>query len=230
MKLYSLGALELFESLYDIDEVSMTIYQPRRENVSTWTIGIEDLKIWANEVLKPKAEIAFAGEGDFIPGEWCKFCKASVKCRARAEANLKLATEEFALPPMLTDEEIEEILASLDDISKWANELMAYATETAINSGKQWRGFKIVEGRSVRKYSDEDAVAKAAKAAGYTDIYKQSLITLTEMEKLLGKQQFTELLGGLITKPPGKPTLVPNTDKRQAMDISNVNDDFKEEN
>ncbi len=228
MKLYALGALELFGNLYDIEEVSMTIYQPRRENVSTWTISIAALKEWAEQVLKPRAILAYNGKGDYCPGEWCQFCKAAVKCRARAEAKLNLAKYEFALPPLLTDDEIEEILSKLDDLAKWASDIMAYATDSAINHGKQWTGFKVVEGRSVRKYTDDTAVAEAAKAAGYMDIYKQSLITLTEMERLMGKEQFAEVLGGLIQKPPGKLTLVPDSDKRQAIEISNVHNDFKE--
>lgn len=229
MKLYALGALELFGNLYDIDEVSMTIYQPRRENVSTWTISVVDLKEWAEQILKPRAILAYNGKGDYCPGEWCQFCKAAVKCRARAEAKLNLAKYEFALPPLLTDDEIEEILSKLDDLAKWASDIMAYATDSAINHGKQWTGFKVVEGRSVRKYTDDAAVAEAAKAAGYMDIYKQSLITLTEMERLMGKEQFAEVLGGLIQKPPGKLTLVSNSDKRQAIEISNVHNDFKED-
>lgn len=228
MKLYALGALELFDSLYDIDEVSMTIYQPRRENVSTWTISVEALQDWAETVLKPKAVLAHEGKGEFCTGEWCTFCKAAVKCRARAEEKLRLAHKEFALPPVLTDDEIEEILSTLDDLTKWAGDLMAYASNAAINHGKQWNGFKLVEGRSVRKYTDEAVVADAAKNAGYRDIYKQSLISLTEMEKLMGKQQFQDILGGYIQKPQGKPTLVPVSDKRSAIHISNVNDDFKE--
>ena len=229
MKLYALGALELFGNLYDIDEVSMTIYQPRRENVSTWTISVADLKVWAEQVLKPRAILAYNGKGDYCPGEWCQFCKAAVKCRARAEAKLNLAKYEFALPPLLTDDEIEEILSKLDDLAKWASNIMAYSTDAAINHGKHWTGFKVVEGRSVRKYTDDAAVAETAKTAGYTDIYKQSLITLTEMERLMGKEQFEEVLGGLIQKPPGKLTLVPDSDKRQAIEMSNVHNDFKED-
>jgi hypothetical protein len=228
MKLYALGALEIYDSLYDIKEVSMTIFQPRRENISTWTIPIQELKHWAENELKPKAQMAINGEGEYIPGEWCCFCKASVKCRARAEEKLKLAQSEFKLPPLLTDMEIEEILHKLPDLTKWANEILAYATDAAINHGKEWRGFKIVEGRSIRKYKDEDAVVKAAKANGYKDIYHQSLITITEMQKLMGKKQFEEILGDLIYKPPGKPTLVPISDKRAAMNISNAKNEFNE--
>lgn len=229
MKCYALGALAIYDSLYDIKEVSMSIFQPRRENVSTWTIPVDELTTWANEVLKPKAEMAMKGEGEYYPGEWCTFCRASVRCRARADEKLKLARDEFKLPPLLTDEEIEEILVVLPDLSKWANEVMAYATDAAVNHGKQWEGFKLVEGRSIRKYVNEDEVAQAAKDAGYKDIYRQSLIPLTEMQKLMGKQQFEDILGGLIIKPQGKPTLVPNSDKRKAIETTNAKKEFKTE-
>jgi len=228
MKLYALGALEIYDSLYDIEEVSMTIFQPRRENVSTWTIRVEDLKDWAEKELKPKAKKAYDGEGEYLPGEWCTFCRAAVKCRARAEEKLKLAQSEFKLPPLLTDSEIEEVLSKLSDLTKWANEIIAYATDAAVNHGKEWHGFKVVEGRSVRKYKDEDAVAEVAKANGYKDIFRQSLITLTEMERLMGKSKFEKILGDLIYKPPGKPTLVPLSDKRPAMNVSNAKNEFNE--
>lgn len=228
MKLYVLGALEIYDSLYDIEEVSMTIFQPRRENVSTWTIRVEDLKAWAEKELKPKAKKAYDGEGEYLPGEWCTFCRAAVKCRARAEEKLKLAQSEFKLPPLLTDSEIEEVLSKLSDLTKWANEIIAYATDAAVNHGKEWHGFKVVEGRSVRKFKDEDAVAEVAKANGYKDIFRQSLITLTEMERLMGKSKFEKILGDLIYKPPGKPTLVPLSDKRPAMNVSNAKNEFNE--
>lgn len=228
MKLYALGALDLFDGIYDIEMVSMTIYQPRRENVSTSTVSKESLYQWAEEVLKPKAELAFAGDGIYCPGEWCQFCRAAVKCRARAEAKMKLARFEFALPPLLTDEEITDILSSISDLTSWANEIIAYATDAAVNHGKKWPGFKVVEGRSNRKYKDEEAVAEAAKNAGYRDIYKQSLITITEMEKLMGKSKFNEILGELVMKPPGKPTLVPVSDKRPEMNTSSAKNDFME--
>jgi hypothetical protein len=228
MKLYALGALAVYDALYDIREVSMTIFQPRRENVSTWTVSVEDLKAWAENELKPRAKAAYDGEGEYLPGEWCTFCRAAVRCRARAEEKLKLAQTEFRMPPLLTDAEIEEILAVLPDLTKWANEITAYALDAALNRGKEWNGFKVVEGRSVRKYRDEAAVAEAAKEAGYKDIYRQSLIPLTEMQRLMGKDRFEEILGGLITKAPGRPTLVPISDKRPAMNVSNAINDFNE--
>lgn len=228
MMLYALGALRLFDSLYDVAEVSMSIFQPRRENVSTWTISVDDLLDWAENTLKPKAELAFKGEGEYTPGSWCQFCKAAVKCRARAEAKLQLARYEFAMPPLLSDEEIEDILLKLDDLTKWANEITAYAQDAAVNHGKVWRGFKLVESRTNRRYTDEEAVAQAANAAGYHDIYKKSLIPITEMERLMGKKTFAEVLGSLVEKPKGKPTLVPASDKRPAISITGANQDFTE--
>ena len=226
---YSIGALNLFDSLYDIKEVTMHIFQPRRENVQNWTIPVDELKAWAEEELKPKAQMALNGEGEYHPGEWCQFCKAAVRCRARAEEKLRLARQEFKMPPLLADSEIEEVLTILPDLTKWADGILAYATDAAVNHGKEWNGFKVVEGRSVRKYKDEELVAQAAKDHGYTDIYRQSLITMTEMQKLMGKKQFDQILGDLIVKPQGKPNLVPVTDKRPAMNVTNANNEFKQE-
>jgi len=229
MKLYALGALDLFDGIYDISTVSMTIYQPRRENISTSIVFKESLYQWAEEILKPTAQLAFDGDGEYCCGDWCQFCRAAVKCRARADEKLNLTRFEFALPPVLTDEDIEEILTLLDDLTSWASDIKAYALEAAVSHGKEWLGFKLVEGRSNRRYANEDAVAEVAKAAGYRDIYRQSLITLTEMERLMGKVKFQEIIGSLIEKPPGKPTLVPLSDKRQAINTS-AKHDFKEEN
>ena len=229
MKCYALGALAIFDCLYDIEEISMTIFQPRRENVCTWTTTVQELKSWAENELKPRAEKASKGEGEFHPGEWCTFCRAAVKCRARAEEKLRLAQEEFKLPPLLSDEEIEDVLSVIPDLTKWANDIMAYATESAILHGKKWNGFKVVEGRSVRKYKDEEAVAQAAKASGYKDIYRHSLITLTEMQRLMGKSKFEKVLGDLIYKPPGKLTLVPETDKREAVNTEEAKNEFNME-
>ncbi len=228
MMLYALGALRLFDSLYDITEVSMSIYQPRRENVSTWTISVDELNAWAENTLKPKAELAHKGEGEYLPGSWCQFCKAAVKCRARAEEKLQLARFEFAPPPLLSDEEIEDILTKLDDLTKWASEIQAYAQDAAVNHGKAWKGFKLVATRTNRKYTDEEAVIQAAKDAGYTDIFKKSLIPITEMEKLMGKKNFTSILGSLVEKPQGRPTLVPETDKRPALKKTGAGEEFTE--
>ena len=227
MMLYALAALNQYEEQYQIKKVKLTIFQPRRDNVSTWETTVAKLKKWATKDLVPKAQKAFRGEGEYCPGEWCIFCKAAVKCRARADDKLRLAQSEFKMPPLLTDAEIESVLAKLPDIKKWADEIQEYALAKAL-AGKEWTGFKLVEGRSVRKFTDERAVVKAANEAGYHDIYKQSLISITEMEKLMGKAEFSKVLGALVTKPQGKPTLVPDTDKRQAISVSNPKSEFSE--
>lgn len=226
MKCYALGALELFDDIYDIDNVSMTIYQPRRENISTFEIAKDKLYKWADEVLKPTADLAFAGEGNFLCGEWCGFCKAKHKCHARAEANLMLAQYDFKLPPLLEDTEIETILSRVDELVAWVSDIKEYALQQAI-SGKKWNDWKLVEGRANRKYSNEEAVIQAVTNAGFNP-YEKKLLGITAMQKLLGKTRFDELLAGYIEKPQGKPTLVPESDKRPAM--NNAKSDFMEEN
>lgn len=225
LKLYALGALEIFDGIYDIDTVSMTIYQPRRDNVSTYTVFKESLCQWAEDVLKPAAELAYAGGGEYHCGEWCQFCEAKYECRKRAEANMELAKYDFKLPPLLEDDEIESILGKIDGLVAWASDIKDYALRAALG-GKRWQGWKLVEGRSNRRYISEDVVAQTVQKAGY-DPYEHKLMGITAMEKALGKAKFAELLGGLVEKPQGKPTLVPESDKRPAMNTANL--DFMEE-
>jgi hypothetical protein len=224
MQCYALGALELFDGIYEIETVGMTIYQPRRDNVSTWEISKDALYRWANEVLKPTAELAFAGDGNYLCGEWCGFCKAKADCRARAEANLALAQYEFKLPPLLTDEDIEDILSKADELVSWASDIREYALRQAV-SGKKWTGWKLVEGRSNRKYVNETVVADVVERAGF-DPYERRVLGVTAMQKLLGKSRFDELLSPYIEKPQGRPTLVPESDKRPAMSTAEA--DFNE--
>ena len=195
-------------------------------NVSTFTIPKDELYEWADQVLAPTAELSFNGDGEYHCGEWCQFCKAKADCRERANANMELAKFEFRQPPLLTDEEVEEILGRIDELIAWASDIKDYALQAAI-SGKQWSGYKLIEGRSNRKYTDENAVIAAVTAAGY-DPYEHKILGVTAMTALLGKKQFNDILGGLITKPQGKPTLVPGSDKRPAM--TTIIDDFKEDN
>ena len=226
MQCYALGALELFDGIYDIDSVRMTIYQPRRDNVSTYGLSKAELYKWADKVLKPTADLAFAGDGNFLCGEWCGFCKAKHDCRARADANMELARYDFTLPPLLTDEEVEKILTRVDDLVAWASDIKDYALQQAI-SGKEWHGYKLVEGRSNRKYTNDALVAAAVERIGI-DPYERKLLGVTAMQKLLGKSRFDEILAAYIEKPQGKPTLVPESDKRPA--INTAKNDFMEEN
>ena len=225
MKLYALGALEIVDYLYDIEEVQMTIFQPRKGNVSVFQISREALMEWAEGELTRQAQLAFEGKGEFSCGEWCRFCKAKAECRERANANLALAQLEFQLPALLDDEEIAEILGKLDALVSWATDVKEYALQQAV-SGKAWTGWKLVEGRSNRRYTNENAVIAAVLQAGY-DPYEKKVLGITAMQKALGKARFEELLSPFIEKPQGKPTLVPESDKRPAMNTAK--NDFMEE-
>ena len=224
MMCYALGALEAFDDLYDVNTIEMTIFQPRRDNVSTWSISKEELLTWAEEVLKPTAALAYEGKGEFKAGDHCQFCKVKATCRKRAETNLELAKYDFEMPATLDDIEIAAILPRIDQLISWGNDIKDYALSQA-QAGTHYEGFKIVEGRSNRKYTDEDAVASKVTDAGY-DPYEKKLLGITAMSSLLGKKKFEELLGDLVYKPPGKPALVPESDKRPAMNTAA--DDFKD--
>ena len=221
---YALGAWSAFSFLYDIKSIRMTIFQPRRDNISTYEISTGELLAWAEEVLKPTAALAYNGEGKYAAGEHCQFCHAKATCRKRAEYNLELAKYDFEMPVNLEEIEIAAILPRIDELTAWANDIKEYALQQAL-SGTSYPGFKVVEGRSVRKYVSDAAVAEAVTAAGY-DPYEQKVLGITAMTQLLGKKKFEEILGSLITKPAGKPVLVSESDKRPAMNTAY--EDFKE--
>ena len=228
LMIYGLGVLRMAEALYDIETVRLTIFQPRLNNSSTWDVSPEYLKRWGEEVLRPAGAKALIGAGEFAAGRWCRFCKARNQCRARAEHFLEMAKLDFRQPALLTDEEVSEVIARADELSKWAADVYAYAQDQAITHGKHWPGYKVVEGRSARRYTSEEDVAQAATAAGYTDIYKKSLLGITEMERLMGREQFNAILGRLVYKPQGKLTLVPDSDRREAVSFDTAQDDFQE--
>ncbi len=223
MRMYALGALHLFVSLYDIQTVRMIIFQPRRDNISTAEVTKEELLRWAEEVLIPAAALAANGDGDYKARKHCQFCRIKATCRKRAEFNLQMAQYDFAVPDTLADDEISMILDRADTFIGWGNDVKSYALEQAIG-GKSYPGFKVVEGRSNRRYTNPDAVAAAVTNAGY-DPFEKKLMGVTAMTKLLGTKKFNTLLGSLIEKPQGKPTLVPESDKRPAWTIN----DFQEE-
>lgn len=225
LKCYALGALDTFGDLYAIKHIRLSIYQPRRAHVDTFELSTEELLKWADEVLAPTARLAYEGGGEFNAGEHCRFCRIKATCRKRAAYSLELAKYEFAEAPSLSSEEIGVILPQIETLISWAEDIKAYALEQAL-AGMHYPGFKLVEGRAVRKFSDEEQVIRAVCEAGF-DPFEKKLLGITAMQKLLGKARFDELLSGLIEKPNGKPALVPESDKRPA--ISSATLDFKEE-
>ena len=225
LKCYALGAYLAFAPLYDIDDITLVIYQPRISNYSRFSLIPASLLSWAENTLRPAAEMALHGEGDYACGAWCRFCKAKAVCRKRAEENLALARYDFARPDTLEDDEIDIILGQLDGLTKWAEDIKKYALQRALR-GYAWENWKAVEGRSARKYTDENAVAGAAIAAGI-DPYEKHLLSVAALEKAVGKKRFSELFGEYVKKDPGSPTLVSRADTRP--EINPIND-FTEEN
>jgi hypothetical protein len=230
LRLYGIGALAAFDMIYDVSTVKTTIIQPRLEMTTSEELSVEDLKTWAENEVRPRAALAMAGEGNFVVGDHCKFCKAKAICRARVDYNLELTKMEFSLPDLLQDEEIGEVLRKAEQLANWVTDITEYALAEAIN-GKKWDGWKLVEGRSNRKYADDIKVADKLKGAGYDEavLFEKKLYGITAMEKLIGKKKFTELLDSLIEKPQGKPTLVDAKDKRpEISSTQSAKDDFTE--
>lgn len=224
MKLYSLGALRAFDFMYDIQTVRMTIYQPRLDSITNFEMSTVALRQWAEQVLKPKAKLAFAGKGDFVPGTHCQFCKAKAVCKANADYNLEIAKYDFKDSAELTDAEVADILSRSKLITGWLTAVSDHALNEAVNKGKHWPGYKLVEGRSNRIYSNEEAVAEKLIANGIEeeDIYTKKLLGITAMEKEITKPKFAALLSDLIIKPDGKPTLVPEEDKRAEINSTDA--------
>lgn len=221
LRLYGLGAAALFGDLYDIKRVRMTIIQPRLDHVSTEELSLADLMEWADLVVKPAARLALGKNAPTACGDWCRWCPAKAICRKRAEANLELARYEFQKPPLLQPDEIGEILREAEELQKWAADVQAYALDQALQ-GEHFDGWKLVEGRSVRKYADDLKVAEKLQAAGYDEalLYERKLLGLTAMERLVGKKKLAATLGDLIVKPAGKPVLVPLSDKREEINTT----------
>lgn len=230
LMLYGLGALRKYDTFYDIEQVKLTIVQPRISNISSFDISVEELRNWAEEELKPRAQLAFRGEGELVAGDHCKFCAVKNKCRKLYEQQLEIAKYDFKEPSLLTDEEIADILKRTPQLTEWANSILAYAQEKAITENKKWPGFKLVEGRSIRKWVDEDTAMQAIFARcpelSEDEVLETKLKTLTSIEKLLGKKRFADILNDVVIKPEGKPTLVPDSDKRQAMGYQQAISDF----
>ncbi len=218
MRLYALGLYAKYGTLYGADKVRMTIVQPRLDSISSDELTVKELLAWGNDVVGPKAQLAWKGKGDFVAGDHCRFCKARATCRKLAEYELE-GIKEDTRPAQLTDIEIAEIVQRADTIKKWLTSVEEFALQQALD-GTEWPGLKVVAGRSVRKITDAGRAAELLTSGGYTDIYKpQELKTLTALEKLVGKKKLADILADVIDKPAGKPTLVPESDKRPPMEI-----------
>lgn len=218
MSLYTWAALDEWDFIYGIKTVEMTIFQPRLDIIDTWETTPADLYEWAEKTVRPAALKAWDGEGEYVPGEkQCMFCKAKPVCKALAEYNLELAKHEFADGAVMEDSAVADVLARLPLFEKWAKAVKEHALLEAVHAGKQWPGFKLVEGRSNRKYSDVKAIIDRLTTEGFSKdvIFKpQELEGITTLEGVMGKKTFNELVGEYVVKPPGKPVLVPNSDKR----------------
>lgn len=224
MMLYALGALNLLDMLYDIEVIKMTIYQPRIANISEFELSKNELMEWAENLLKPRAEMAFKGEGTFKAGDHCKFCKCKALCRERARKNLELARYEFRDPALLTNDDVSSILKESEDLISWLDDVKNFALSEALK-GNKIPGYKLVSGRSNRKFDDENEVAKILEGLGI-DPYVKKLMSLTDLEKKIGKKKFAESLSAHVVKPEGKPTLVVESDKRP--ELNNIMTDFAE--
>lgn len=232
MMLYALGALRKYDTFYDIEKVRMTIVQPRIDNISSWEITVDELRDWAVNTLRPAAALAYDGKGELQAGSWCQFCSVKHRCRKLYEEQMQIARLEFGAPELLSDEEVAEVVLKAPAFIEWINSIKEYAQAEAEENSKQWPGLKLVEGRSVRKWTDEMDAANAIYAAfsdlDEEDVFTRKLKSLTAIEKLVGKKAFAEKLSKVVIKPAGKPVLVPESDKRPALGTQSAIDDFKE--
>ena len=224
LRIYALGALELFDFLYPIHTIRMSIFQPRLANCSTCEESREELEKWAELLLKPAADLAWCGKGDYKAGAHCQFCKAKAECRERANTNMALASYDFTEPALLENDEIALILSKIDELVAWASDVKDFALAEALK-GVRFDGWKVVEGRSNRKYTDEAAVTEAVKQIGL-DPFEHKILGVTAMATLLGKKRFEETVGVFVEKPQGKPVLVPVTDKRLEINTTTAAEDF----
>lgn len=230
LMLYALGMLTEVSMLYNINKVRCTIIQPRINNISSWEISVDELAGWAENELIPKAKQAYIGEGELKAGDWCRWCAVKNKCRKLYEQQIEIAKYEFKTPALLKDDEIADILKRMPYFIEWVNSVSEYAKDKAVNHGKIWPGFKLVAGRSLRRWRDEEAaaakIAEIAPELSEDEIYTTKLNGITDIEKKMGKRKFA-LLGDVVIKPAGTPALVPLSDKRPALGTEDAKNDFK---
>lgn len=219
MKLYALGAYAEYSFLYNIETIKIAIVQPRLNSISEYELSAADLLEWG-ESLKPIAEKAFNGEGEFISGEHCRFCRAKSLCRARAEFNIGLEEFNQMKPPLISNEEVGQILERAQNLAKWVKDLEEYALSACLQ-GENIPGWKAVEGRGSRQYTDIDVAFEDLKSKGIDEalLYERKPLTVPALEKVLGKKQYRELLEGKghVKSEPGKPTLARESDKRESI-------------
>ena len=232
LRLYGIGAYLEHSLLYDIQKVKMTIIQPRIGNLSSEEVPVNELLAWAEDYVKPRADLAAAGKGELRVGDHCRFCKAFAVCRAQKGYQMELAKMDFAEPDLLDDDEISEVLSRVDGLVRWAEAVKDYAFRMALEEHVKFDGWKLVEGRSNRKYTDTGKIEEILTDKGYTpmDIFKpRELKGITEMTKMLGTKTFDELLKDYVVKPPGKPVLVPESDKRPELNtVEKMRGEFEE--
>lgn len=230
LKLYGSGALEAYDMMYDIHTVRLTITQPRMDSISSWEISADDLRAWGQEVVKPKALIAYAGEGEQVTGDHCKFCKASPRCKAQADKAIEMARLEFAEPKLLNDEELIEVYKQIPNIDAWFKKVSEYLYNEAL-AGKKWPEYKLVEGQNRRGWTDEEmALAILEKELFEKDQFSNvKLKGIGDIEKLVGKSMFPTLLGDVVAFKKTSPSLVPDSDKRPAMGLQTALTEFSED-
>jgi len=230
LRLYALGALHDFGFLFSVKNIIMTIVQPRRDHISQDRLSKERLLVWADEFVKPKADLAFEGQGSFIPGDHCKWCKIRATCRARAAYNLVLAHDEFEVPETLSNSELQAVLDQASGISSWIKDIKEFIY-SELKNGNLVEGFKLVEGRQSRNITDNDAVISKLISKGYKELDFMKAPTLegvTKLTKLLGKNEFNVLVGPYIEMKAGKPKMAKASSKKQEWKPDKVEDDFKE--
>lgn len=234
LMLYALGALLDWNHVFDIEEIELTIVQPRIDNTSSWTISVADLMHWADTELKEKAALAWEGAGEFMPGDHCQFCKVRATCRANANRQLEIARHEFRDPDLLEADEIADILGRAKMFDGWLTAVKDFALHQAVHAGVKWPGFKLVEGKSNRVFVGTDQVVEALETAGYKkdEVGAWEIFSITKLEKeVLGKKKFNELLTipKLVIKPKGKPTLAPADSKKPELNsLAQAQEEFND--
>lgn len=227
LRLYGLGAYELLKDFEDIHTIKMTIVQPRLNNISSESVDADDLVEWGLNTVKPQAIKAYNGVGEFHAGSHCRFCKIRHTCRARAEAN-DVNADDMKAPATLTDDELSELLHKLPDIKRWASDVEDYCKQQAYENNRNFNGWKVVEGRATRKYVDDEQVYERLKEHyDPQEVTETKVLSISKLEKQLGKKKVSELLSDLVTKPQGKPALVTEDDKRQPI-TNSAESDFTE--